>query len=127
MKKTFKSFLNEDIDLYQSDDKFWDEFLKQLKYIAFGQRNYQLETELGFYPKIVIVSKSMGFWFYIYLTRQNFLEDTPIFSSQFSITNVKEFMKSEIKHICDIKGRGITIEELLPKFIEVKMDAERTY
>jgi hypothetical protein len=131
MKKTFKSFLNEESEIdmyYQSDDKIWNEFLQQLKILAF-RSNYQLETELGFNPKIVIVSKTIGrgFWFIIYQSRQHFLEDIPWFSSNFSITNVKSFFESEIKHISGIKGKDFTIEELLPKFILTKMDTERTY
>lgn len=129
MKKTFKSFLNEESEIdiwYQSDDKIWDDFLKQLKFIAFRSK-LQLETELGFNPKIVIIPKSMGFWFYIYQTRRDFLDDNPLFSSSFSITNVKDFLESEIKKINHIKGKDITIEELLPKFMIIKSDINRPY
>ena len=98
-----------------------------MRLITRAAQEFQLETELGFNPKIVIVPKSMGFWFYIYQTRRDFLDDNPLYSSSFSITNVKDFLESEIKHISDIKGKDFTIEELLPKFMIIKSDINRPY
>lgn len=120
MKKTFKSFLNEKYESeldkwYHDDDKIWDDFLQELYYTAFHSK-YQLVTELGFNPKIVIETKTGGFWFYIYRS----IEDNPLFSLQFSITNVKEFINDQIKTISKLKGKDITIEEFLPKFIAIR-------
>ena len=120
MISTFGHFINEDkLDLSSLNFK---EFKNQLTSL---NDKYHLETILGFNPKIVIMKKTTeSYSYYVYRTRQDYVNDDVFMSDTFTLNNIDSFIKNILY---SFRFNKISVDDLLGNFTEIRNDSQRTY